>query len=223
MIVVIGCVIVFGAVILGFTLSGGHVGALLHPAELLTIGGAAIGALIMMSPKRVLFDLGRGMLAALRGSPYDRQMYADLFKVSYHLLRVARRDGLLALDDHVNNPGDSEIFNRYPRIAQNHHVVEFLCGGLSPIVENSVPPEQLGVLLDAELKVIEDEHHGPLTVLSKTADALPGFGIVAAVLGIVITMGSIDGPVEEVGHKVPGASAVSMPGSVPSATSCTPV
>jgi chemotaxis protein MotA len=205
MIVVIGCAVVFGAVLVGFMISGGHVGALLHPAELLTIGGASIGALIMMSPKKVLVDLMHGIVAALRGSPYNRLMYGELFAVSYHLLKVGRRDGLLALDQHVNYPKESSIFERYPRFAANHHAVEFLCGGLSLIVENSVTSEQLSELLEAELKVIEEEHHAPVTVLSKTADALPGFGIVAAVLGIVITMGAINGPVEEVGHKVGSA------------------
>lgn len=207
MIVIVGCLVVLGAVIAGFTISGGHVGALIHPAELLTIGGASLGAMIMMSPKKVLIDLGKGIIAAVKGTPYNRQMYSDLFRVMYDLLRTARKDGLLALDRHVNSPHESEIINKYPRIANNHHVVEFLCGGLAPIVENTVAPEQLPALLDAEIKVIEEEHHAPLSVLQKTADALPGFGIVAAVLGIVITMGAINGPVEEVGHKV-GAALV---------------
>jgi chemotaxis protein MotA len=207
MVLLIGCAVVMGAVLAGFMISGGHVGALLHPAELLTIGGAALGALIMMSPNKVLMDLLRGIVSAFKGSPYNRRMYGELFAVSYHLLKVARRDGLLALDQHVNYPHESDIFKRYPLIAANHHAVEFLCGGLSLIVENSVTPEQLTELLESELKVIDEEHHAPLTVLSKTADALPGFGIVAAVLGIVITMGAINGPVEEVGHKV-GAALV---------------
>ena len=207
MIVIIGSLIVLGAVITGFTIAGGHVGALLHPSELITIGGASMGAAIMMSPRKVLVDLGKGLLAAIKGTPYNRQMYGDLFRVTYDLLRTARKDGLLALDRHVNSPQDSEIINKYPRIARNHHVVDFLCGGLAPIVENTVTPEQLPGLLETEIRVIEEEHHGPLSVLQKTADALPGFGIVAAVLGIVVTMGAINGPVEEVGHKV-GAALV---------------
>jgi chemotaxis protein MotA len=207
MIVVVGCLIVLGAVIAGFTIAGGHIGALLHPSELITIGGASLGAAIMMSPKKVLVDLCKGLAAAVKGTPYNRQMYSDLFRVMYDLLRTARKDGLLALDRHVNSPHDSEIINKYPRIAKNHHVVEFICGGLAPIVENTVTPEQLPALLETEIKVIEEEHHAPLLVLQKTADALPGFGIVAAVLGIVITMGAIDGPVEEIGHKV-GAALV---------------
>lgn len=207
MIVFVGLLLVFGAVMAGFTIAGGHVHALIHPSELLTIGGASLGAMIMMSPKKVLVDLFKGIMAAVKGSPYDKTMYRELFKMTYDLLRLARKDGLLALDAHVNNPHESPIIARYPKVAKNHHAVEFLCGGLAPIVENTVTPEQLPALLEAEMKVIEEEHHAPMSVLQKTADALPGFGIVAAVLGIVITMGAINGPVEEVGHKV-GAALV---------------
>ncbi len=207
MIVIVGCFIVLGAVLGGFTWAGGHAGSLFHPSEILTICGSSIGALIIMSTRKVLRDLVRGMVAALKGSPYDKQMYRDLFQLSYDLLRAARRDGLLMLDKHVTNPGASSIFNKYPRFTQNHHACEFLCGGLLPIIEGVITPEQLPELLDAELRVLEEEHHAALSVLTKTADALPGFGIVAAVLGIVVTMGAIDGPVEEIGHKV-GAALV---------------
>jgi chemotaxis protein MotA len=207
MIVIVGCIVVLGAVIGGFTISGGQVGALIHPAELLTIGGAALGAMIVMSPKKVLIDLVRGILQAVKGSPFGKATYTELFKVLYDLLRTARREGLMILEAHVNDPHQSDIFKKYPLIAHNHHVTEFICGGLSPIIEGTAKPEQLPALMDAELRVIEEEHHAPLGVLQKTADALPGFGIVAAVLGIVITMGAIDGPVEEIGHKV-GAALV---------------
>lgn len=207
MIVIVGCIVVLGAVIGGFTIAGGQVGALLHPSELLTIGGAALGAMIVMSPKKVLFDLVRALIQCVKGSPFTKQMYQELFKALYDLLRTARREGLMILEAHVNNPHQSDIFKKYPRIAHNHHVTAFICGGLSPIIEGMAKPEQLPALIDAELRVIEEEHHAPLGVLQKTADALPGFGIVAAVLGIVITMGAIDGPVEEIGHKV-GAALV---------------
>jgi chemotaxis protein MotA len=207
MIVIVGIIVVLGAVLGGFTIAGGQVAALIHPSELLTIGGAALGAMIVMSPKKVLVDLLRGLLQAVKGSPFNKDAYMDLFKALYDLLRTARREGLMILEAHVNNPHQSEIFSRYPRIVNNHHVTDFICGGLSPIIEGIAKPEQLPALMDAELKVIEEEHHAPLGVLQKTADALPGFGIVAAVLGIVITMGAIDGPVEEIGHKV-GAALV---------------
>lgn len=207
MIVIVGCVVVIGAVLAGFTMAGGHVGALIHPSEILTIGGAAMGGLITMSSKKVLGDLFKGVLTCLKGSPFNRQSYEELFKMMYEVMQVARRDGLLALERHVTDPHDSSIFNKYPRISGNHHVMDFICGALAPMVEGAAKLEQIEALLEAEIKVIDEEHHAAVAVLSKTTDALPGFGIVAAVLGIVITMGAIDGPVEEIGHKV-GAALV---------------
>lgn len=207
MIVIIGCIVVIGCVLAGFMWAGGHVGALIHPSEILTIGGAALGALIIMSSKKTLIDLIKGVLQCVKGSPYNKAAYRDLFKMMYEILFLARREGLLALEPHVSDPHESAIFNKYPRLAKNHHVMDFICGALAPIIEGSARPEQLPALLEAEIKVIEEEHHAPIGVLTKTTDALPGFGIVAAVLGIVITMGHIDGPVEEIGHKV-GAALV---------------
>jgi chemotaxis protein MotA len=188
-------------------ISGGHVHALIHPTEILTIGGAAVGAMIVMAPVKVLKDLMLGCIQALKGSPFNKKAYEELFKATYELFRLARRQGMLALEPHLNDPHHSSIFEKYPTIVKNHHVTEFLCGLLMPVMDGSVSPDRLPHMAEAELKAMEDEHHHPISVLSKTADALPGFGIVAAVLGIVITMGAIDGPVEEIGHKV-GAALV---------------
>ena len=207
MVVIIGFIIVTACVIGGFTISGGHVGALIHPAEIITIGGASLGALVVMSPVKVLKDLAKGILQSLKGTPFNKGAYEELFKVMYELFRLARRSGFLSLEPHLSHPHDSAIFQKYPKISGNHHVMEFICGLLTPIMDGSVSPQKLPDLIDTELKAMEEEHHAPIGVLSKTADALPGFGIVAAVLGIVITMGAIDGPVEEIGHKV-GAALV---------------
>ncbi len=207
MIVIVGFIIVLGGVLTGFTMAGGHIGALIHPSEFVTIGGAAMGALVVMSPKKVLMDLLHGVIQGVKGTPYNKQTYEELFKLLYDLLRLARRDGLMALESHASAPDESHIFSKYPRVAKNHHVTQFICGALMPVIEGTVKPEQLPEMLNGEIHVIEAEHHAPLGVLSKTADALPGFGIVAAVLGIVITMGAIDGPVEEIGEKV-GAALV---------------
>jgi chemotaxis protein MotA len=207
MVIIIGCILVTACVLGGFTLSGGHIGALIHPAELLTIGGASLGAMVVMAPVKVLKDLVKGILQALKGSPFTRKAYDELFQAMYDLFRLARREGLLALEPHLNDPHHSTIFQKYPLIHHNHHVTEFICSSISPVMDGSVTPQQLPGLLEAELKAIDNEHHAPLAVLNKTADALPGFGIVAAVLGIVITMGAIDGPVQEIGHKV-GAALV---------------
>ena len=207
MLVIAGCVTVLGCVLAGFVWSGGKIPALIHPAEILVIGGAALGAMMVMSPKKVLVDLLKGILQCFKGTPFNKGAYEELFKLLYDLFRLARREGLIALEVHVSNAHESEIFKKYPKISSNHHVTEFICGALSPIIEGTVKPDQLPILLETEMKVFEGEHHASVTALSKTADALPGFGIVAAVLGIVITMGAIDGPVEEIGEKV-GAALV---------------
>jgi chemotaxis protein MotA len=206
-ITIVGFIVVIGAVIAGFTISGGHIGALIQIPEFITIGGAALGALIVMSPKKVLVDLGRGLMQCVKGTACGKPAYEDLFKALYDVFRVARRDGLIALESHLSEPEGSQIFNKYPLFAKNHHAMEFLCGALGPVLEGAVKPDQLPALLAADIKLSEDEHHAPQGVLSKTADGLPGFGIVAAVLGIVITMGAINGPPEEIGEKV-GAALV---------------
>jgi chemotaxis protein MotA len=207
MLVIVGCIVVIGAVLGGFILSGGHVGALIHPAEILTIGGAALGGLIVSSPKKVLVDLMKGVMSTLKGTPYNRAAYDELFKCLYDLLRMARRDGMRVLEGHVADPENSTVFSKYPRIGHDHHVTAFICGAMAPLIESTAKPEQLAGLLEMEIKILEEEHHAPMMALQKVADALPGFGIVAAVLGIVITMAHIDGPPAEIGHKV-GAALV---------------
>jgi len=205
MTIIVGLIVVLGAVLGGFSMSGGHVGALIHVSEFIIIGGAAVGAMIVMSPMKVLMDIIKGMLQMLKGSPYSRQSYEDLLKVLYQIFMLGRRSGMIALEEHVTAPQQSSIFSKYPSLAGNHHALEFLCGALRPLVDGRVKPEQLKGLLEAELTAAEREHHGPVGVLTKTADSMPGFGIVAAVLGIVITMGAINGPVEEIGEKVAAA------------------
>jgi chemotaxis protein MotA len=207
MVVIVGCIVVIGAVLAGFSMAGGQIGALIHPSEFVTIGGAAFGAMILMSPVKVLKDLLSGLVQSLKGSPFGKPAYEDLFKLLYDLLRLARRDGLMALESHLSSPHESKIFQKYPRVAGNHHVTEFICGAFTLIVEGTVKADQLPGMLESEIKAMEEEHHAPLSVLQKTADGLPGFGIVAAVLGIVITMGAINGPVDEIGEKV-GAALV---------------
>ena len=207
MLVLVGMIIVLGSVLGGFTMAGGHVGALIHPSEIVTIGGAALGAMVIMSPISTLKALAVGIIQSLKGSPYGKASYEDLFKLLYQLLNKARRDGLLALESHVSDPHHSSIFQRYPKIVGNHHACDFISGALRPILDGSVTSDQLEVLLEQEISAGEREHHQPIDVLGKTADGLPGFGIVAAVLGIVVTMEHISGPVEEIGEKV-GAALV---------------
>ncbi|MHB8973200.1 MAG: flagellar motor stator protein MotA [Pirellulaceae bacterium] len=207
MFVIIGFIVVIASVLGGFSMAGGQVHSLYHPSEIVTIGGGALGALIVMSPKKVLVDLIKGMLQSLKGPQFKKNTYEELFKAMYELMMEARRNGLLALEKHLSSPHESSIFSKYPSIAKNHHTIQFICGSLSMIVDGAVTPDQLPKLIEAEIRTLENEHHAPLNVLTKTADGLPGFGIVAAVLGIVVTMGAIDGPVQEIGEKV-GAALV---------------
>ncbi len=207
MFVIIGIAVVLGSVLLGFSMAGGHFHALIHPSEIVTIGGASLGALIVMSTPKVLIDLIKGLLQTLKGSPFNKSMYMDLFRVLHGFGRLVRRDGLLALEAHIANPKESTIFQAAPRVLNNHHVNHFLCSSLTMIVDGGAEPAQLTSWMEEEIKVIEKEHHAAIAALQKTADGLPGFGIVAAVLGIVVTMEAIGGPVEEIGHKV-GAALV---------------
>jgi chemotaxis protein MotA len=205
MIIILGALVVCGCVFGGFAWGGGHFGALLHLNELLIIGGGALGALVIMSPKKVLIDLAKSVVDSLKGAPHSRAAYDDLLKVLFELFMLGRRNGMIALEEHVLDPSTSSIIKKYPLFARNHEAVEFLAGSLRPIIDGKIKPEQLRLLLDAELHKIEEEHHAPVSVLNKAADAMPGFGIVAAVLGIVITMASISGPIEQIGEKVAAA------------------
>jgi chemotaxis protein MotA len=205
MIIVVGIVIVLVCVFGGFVIGGGHLLVLLHPNELLIIGGGAMGALLIMSPRKVLMDIVKGLTVCLKGAPHNRTAYEDLLKVLYELFLLGRRSGMIALEEHVLDPQNSSIFKRYPNFLNNKHAVEFLCGSLRPIIDGKIKPDQLRLLLDAELDQMESEHNAPVNVLTRTADAMPGFGIVAAVLGIIITMASISGPVEQIGVEVAAA------------------
>ena len=207
MAVFFGCAFVIGSILLGFTMAGGKVAALIHLSEFITIGGASIGAMFIMSPKKVLIDLMHGLMQFVKGSPFNKSAYSELLGLFNTLAKMIRRDGLLSLDSHLGDPKGSAIFQKYPRISGNHHIMHFVSRALYMILDGNTDSGQLTTALDAEIAVIEREHHAAVAVLAKTADAMPGFGIVAAVLGIVITMGAIDGPASEIGHKV-GAALV---------------
>jgi chemotaxis protein MotA len=205
MIIIVGAIIVLGSVIGGFIMAGGHPGALIQISEFVVICGSAGGALVIMSPKKVLLDMIHQIIGALKGAPHNKAAYEELFKALYELFMLARRNGMIALEEHVTAPGSSSIFAKYPAFSGNKHSIDLLCGALRPIIDGKVKPDQLKMLLDIQIESMEAEHHKPVSVLTKAADAMPGFGIVAAVLGIVVTMGSIAGPIEEIGHHVAAA------------------
>ncbi|MFO0978709.1 MAG: motility-associated protein [Planctomycetaceae bacterium] len=206
MLVIVGIIIVLGSVLTGFSMAGGHIHSLIHPSELVTIGGAALGAMVCSSPPKVLKDLMHGLIALLKGGNVGKVTYNQAFQLLYELFRIARRDGMLAWESILAEGHDNATFKKYPKIANDHHLLEFVTGALQGAMEGNDGPA-LQALLDTEIHVFEEEHHAAVTALTRTADGLPGFGIVAAVLGIVVTMGAIGGPVEEIGHKV-GAALV---------------
>lgn len=205
MIILLGVIIVLVSVAGGFIMTGGKIAAVLHISEFVIIGGAALGAMIVMAPRKVLFQILVQIFQALKGTPVKRPAYDELFKVLYELFLLGRRNGLVSLEDHLSTPATSNIFQRYPRVATNEDGVEFLCAALKPVIDGRVKPDQLRQLLETDLHRMEEEGHAPIMVLNRTADALPGFGIVAAVLGIVNTMAAIAGPIEEIGLKVAAA------------------
>jgi chemotaxis protein MotA len=205
MIIIIGCIIVTVSVLGGFAFAGGKIGSLIQVSEFIIICGAAFGGLVIMAPMKVQKDLLKKIIIALKGAPYTKTAYEELLKALYELFLLGRRNGMIALEEHVMSPKTSSIFKKYPTFLSNHHSVEFLCNGLKPIIDGKIKPDQLKLLLETEIESMEEEHIAPVSVLTKTADAMPGFGIVAAVLGIVITMGSINGPIEEIGHHVAAA------------------
>ncbi len=205
MIIFIGIAVVLCSVFGGFVIGGGHLFWLLHLNELLIIGGGGLGALIIMSPRKVLRDMAKGMFLSLKGMPHGREAYEQLLKVLYELFLLGRRNGMIALEEHVLEPANSPILKKYPTFAENRDAVEFLCSSLRPIIDGRIKPDQLRLLLCAEIERKETEHFAPVNVLTKVGDSMPGFGIVAAVLGIVITMASIDGPIENIGKHVAAA------------------
>jgi chemotaxis protein MotA len=205
MIVLFGALVVIASVTGGFLMAGGNLGTLMHLSELVIIAGAALGAMIMMAPKKILVDLARQLVHVFKGTPYKRKAYDELFMSLYELFLLGRRNGLIALEEHLTSPETSAIFRRYPALLKNQPAMEFLSGALRPVIDGRVKPDQLRQLLEADLERMEEESHAPINVLTRAADAMPGFGIVAAVLGIVITMAGIAGPIEKIGIKVAAA------------------
>ena len=190
----LGLLIVFGSVAGGYVLSHGHLMALWQPFELIIIGGAAGGAFVLANPTPVVKAALSGIPGSFKPSPYDKSWYLDLLKLLYEMFTKARKEGLMAIEGDIEAPEESELFGRYERIKNDHHVLEFLCDYLRMVVSGGISPFELDNLMSAELDTHEKEAHAPAHALQQVADALPGFGIVAAVLGIVITMGMLGDP-----------------------------
>ena len=205
MFTVIGYVIVFGAVIGGFILEGGPIAVLNQTVEFLIIGGAATGSLIAGTPTKVLGALANSLKKAVGGSGYSKTDYMELFNMLYEVFSVMRKNGEMALEKDVDDPTNSEIFKKYPKFLANHAAQGMMLDSLRLVISGSASAEELSHLMDEEIATHEEEGRRPAGVLNKTADALPGLGIVAAVLGVIIAMGSMDQGPEVIGHKIAAA------------------
>ncbi len=203
--VLIGAFVVIAAVLGGFVLSHGELIALWQPFELLIILGAAGGAFIIANPTSVTIGTFKQIPRLFAGKKYSKILYLELLALFYQLFNIIRREGLISIERHIEDPETSEIFSRFPEVTRDKHVLDFICDYLRLMVIGDMTAYELENLMDIELETHHHEQSAPSQALVKVADALPGFGIVAAVLGIVITMGALGGPPEELGLHVAAA------------------
>ncbi len=204
MFAIIGIVVVFGAVMGGYLMEHGNIKVLIQPAELLIIGGAAAGTVLIANPLHILKQIAAGLAGVFGGSKFSKQFYLESLKTIYDLFNKARREGLVSLESDIEEPEKSPILSKNPAFIKNHHIMDFFCDTMR-IAVSGMEPFDLDQVLDLDLEVHHQQAAIPISALSTTADSLPGLGIVAAVLGVVITMGALGGPPEEIGHKVAAA------------------
>ena len=204
MFAIIGIVVVFGAVLGGYLMEHGHLKVLIQPAELLIIAGAGAGTVLVATPLHILKQIVGGIVGVFGGSKYTKQRYLELLKTMYDLLNKARKEGLMSLETDVEEPEKSPILSKNTALVKDHHAMAFMCDTLRMAI-TGVEPFDLDQLLDLDMEVHHHDSTMPVSALSTMADSLPGLGIVAAVLGVVITMGALGGPPEEIGEKVAAA------------------
>ena len=200
MFVIIGIVVVLGAIVGGYLMEHGNLKVLIQPAELLIIGGAATGTVLIANPLHILKKMVAGFTGLLKGSPYGKAKYMQTMKMLYELFSRARKEGLMALESDSDNPDQSPVFSKYPEFLKDHHAQQFVCDTIRMASVGGVEPFDMDQMMELDMEVHHHEAATPVASLSTMADSLPGLGIVAAVLGVVITMGALGGPPEEIGH-----------------------
>jgi chemotaxis protein MotA len=205
MFVIIGIVVVFGAVVGGYLMEHGNLKVLVQPAELVVLGGAALGTLLIANPLHVLKAVFGGIMGTLSGSKYDKAKYLETLKMMFELLSRARKEGLMALESDSDAPDKSPVFSKYPKFLKDHHALHFVCDTIRMASGGGVEAFDVDQMMEMDMDTHHHESGIVVAALSTVADALPGLGIVAAVLGVIITMGALGGPPEEIGHKVAAA------------------
>ncbi len=205
MFVIIGYVLILGAVIGGFMMAGGHVAALLQPNELVIISGAALGALVVSNTPKTLKATLKALPSVLKGSRFTKTLYIDLLSMLYEILAKVRKEGLMSIESDVESPEASPVFSKYPAISHDHHAIEFLTDYLRLMVGGNLNAFEIENLMDNEIETHHHEGEVPAHALAKLADGLPAFGIVAAVMGVVHTMESVGIPPSELGKLIAAA------------------
>jgi chemotaxis protein MotA len=205
MIAIIGVVLVIGAIACGYLMEHGQLLVLLQPAELIIIMGASIGTILIANPYATIKKLLAGIGGVFGRDSRDKAFYLENLKMLYDLFTFARKNGLPKLEADMDAPEKSSVLSKYPKFLKDHHAVHFLCDTLRMFISGGIEPFDLDQVMELDMEVHHQEAHDPVNALTSTADSLPGLGIVAAVLGVVITMGALGGPPEEIGKKVAAA------------------
>lgn len=205
MFIIVGIVIVLGSVLGGFLMEHGRLLVLIQPSEFVTIAGAALGTVLVANPVHVLKGILEGLRDAMRGQAYGRQRYVETMKMLFELFSRARKDGMPAIESDIEEPAQSAIFTKFPGFLNDHHGTMFLCDTMRMFMTGGVKPFDLDQMMECDLESHHSSSIAPAQALVSMADALPGLGIVAAVLGIVVTMGALGGPPQEIGRKVASA------------------
>jgi chemotaxis protein MotA len=202
---IIGIVTVFATVLGGYMAMGGHLEVLWQPFEAVIILGAAAGAFIIGNTGPIIKQTAGVFGTLMRGSRYNKAAYVELLGLQFTIFKLVQSKGVLALEQHIENPHESALFQRFPTFAKNHHAVEFLCDYLRMVTLGTRVPHEMEALMDEELETHHQENERVINAVQSLADGTPALGIVAAVLGVIKTMGSISEPPEVLGHMIGGA------------------
>lgn len=205
MFVIIGYVVILAAVFGGFAMAGGHLGSLFQPTELVMIGGAAVGAFFVANTGKVVKATMQALPTVFKGSKYTKALYLDLLSLLFDILSKVRKEGLMSVESDVESPEQSPIFSKYPSILHDHHVMEFITDYLRLMVGGNLNAFEIENLMDMEIETHHQEAHTAPHVVAKVADAVPAFGIVVAVMGVVNVMGSVGQPPAVLGKMIGGA------------------
>jgi len=207
MFVIIGWLVAMVCIFGVFIVHGGNIGVVLKalPFEMTTIAGAALGAFLASNQMKVVKATGKGLADCFKGSKYTKARYMELMAMLYDILQKARKEGLMAIEKDVEAPHESEIFKKYPTVGNDHHVIEFTTDYLRMMVSGNLNSHEIEALMDSEIDTHHQEAHAPVAALARLAGALPAFGIVAAVLGVVNTMGSVGQPPSVLGGMIGSA------------------